>query len=195
MWEPAPEEHNCTFVEGKTHGNYVYNQLYFLFMCAYLALITLELVDSDMVSSDIDCPGDTLTYNCSIESNSETLHLTWNITFPEEIPIDFTFNSTSILFTWYDWDIGVSAVLTGYIDQEYVKSTIIFTIMNDVILDGTELECSITDLGNEISILYINTSGMCVANHIIIIKLIIIVIIITTNKQTYKQTNNAQVLK
>ena len=139
-------------------------------LCAYLALVTLKLVDSVMISSDIDCPGDTLTYNCSIESNSETLHLTWNITFPEEMPIYFTFNSTSILFTWHGWNnIGVSAILTGYIDQEYVNSTIIFTIMNNVTLDGTELECSITDLGNEITILYINTSGMCVANHIIII--------------------------
>ena len=135
-------------------------------LCVYLALVTLKLVDSNMVSSDIDCPGDTLTYNCSIESNSETLHLTWNITFPEEIPIDFTFNSTSILFTWYDWDIGVRAVLTGYSDQEYVNSTIIFTLMNNITLNGTELECSITDLGSETAILYTNTSGMCVANHI-----------------------------
>ena len=113
-----------------------------------------------MISSDIDCPGDTLTYNCSIESNSETLHLTWNITFPEEMPIYFTFNSTSILFTRYDWNIGVSAFLTRYSDQEYVESIVTFTLLDNVTLNGTKLECRIADLDNEVIAVSLNTLGM-----------------------------------
>ena len=41
MWEPAPEEHNCTFVEGKAQGNYVYNHLYFLSACVYVCLLSI----------------------------------------------------------------------------------------------------------------------------------------------------------
>ena len=90
---------------------------------------------------DIDCPGDTISYNCSIQSNSETVQLTWRVTLPGQMPIDITYDNTSNLNTVDNLGFSITTTLTTYTRDEYIESTIVFTVLRDVVMNGTELEC------------------------------------------------------
>ena len=54
-------------------------------------------------------------------------------------------------------NISVSLIEFSY---EYIESEIVLTVVDDVDLDGTELECSIApDLDTDTITVYVNTSG------------------------------------
>ena len=125
-----------------------------------LASVSLSLIKRNASRDDIDCPGDTISYNCTILTNSETPHLTWIVTIPGHMPLNFTYDSLSYMdFSDYlGMNISVSLIEFSY---EYIESEIVLTVVDDVDLDGTELECSIApDLDADIDSVYINTSGM-----------------------------------
>lgn len=133
----------------------------------FLAFIRLEFLESDNMSLDIDCPGDTITYNCSIESNTEMLHLTWSVNFPEVLPFEITYDTTLFLdFGEIDYlDMNVTASLIDF-RNGYIESIITLTVLNAA-MNGTIVECSITDLDNDIVTVLINTSGiLCLINLI-----------------------------
>lgn len=96
-------------------------------------------------SPEIDCPGETIAYNCSIASNTEDLLLTWNILFPGNISLSYTYNSLS--FVWDSNDLGwnTSTTLTAY-TEEYIESILEITLLRDIETNGTKVECSIEDL-------------------------------------------------
>ncbi len=108
---------------------------------------------------DIDCPMDTISYNCSILSNSERVHLTWSVTLPGSMPVTITYDNSSILNNMNNLAMGVITILSTYRSDEYIESIIVLTLLIEVALDGTMLECSISDLDNETATLYINSSG------------------------------------
>ena len=110
--------------------------------------------------SDIDCPGDTISYNCSVESNSETVELTWIITLPNEFaPINITYNSTSLLNQRDQLDIYVNSTLTEYTHDQYIETLITFTLFEDVDINGTELQCRSSDLDSVIVEVFANITG------------------------------------
>ena len=116
---------------------------------------------------DIYCPGDTISYNCSITSNSEMPHLTWKVTFPGLEPINFTYNRSSSIL-WIDHlDMNISITLlnftttslTEYVNEEFIESMLIFTVLENVTMNGTIVECGIANLHNDTATLFANTSG------------------------------------
>ena len=61
-------------------------------------------------------------------------------------------------------NISVSLIEFSY---EYIESDIVLTVVDDVDLDGTELECSIApDLDTDTITVYVNTSGMSIFRKI-----------------------------
>ena len=125
------------------------------------AVADLTLHERITQRSDIDCPGDTISYNCSVESNSETVELTWVITLPKEVaPINITYDSTSSLNEIDLLDIYVNATLTEYTHDLYIESLITFTLFEDININGTELQCSSSDLDSVIVEVFANITGI-----------------------------------
>ena len=93
----------------------------------------------------IDCPSDVISYKCEIRSNHEEIHLIWKITSPEVQPIMIQYNSTSNQSVIDDLGMGITSVLTHYINEEYIESLLV--IRNNIVgVKEIHLECLITDL-------------------------------------------------
>ena len=95
---------------------------------------------------DINCQGDTISYKCSIMSNSETVQLTWHVTLPGMMPVNITYDSTSILNTVDTLGYNITTILTNFTENEYIESTITFIVLRGIPLNGTVLECISEDL-------------------------------------------------
>ena len=135
--------------------------MYYVYFAAIVEIVPL---DSDIISEvNIDCPGDILSYNCSIQSNSEAVYLTWRVTLPGESPISVTIypsdNSTGARLNDY-----ITATLTGFRNNEFIHSTIEFTVHPDIPTDQIIVECSIDDLGNDTITLYIQKASKSYSN-------------------------------
>ena len=76
------------------------------------------------------------------------------------MPIGITYNSTSILNNIDYLDASISTLLTEYREEEYIESVLTLTILNDVILNGTIVECSFSNIISGQTFVFINTSGM-----------------------------------
>ncbi len=108
---------------------------------------------------DIECPGDTIVYRCSIRSNSETVQLRWLVTFPGQITITILYTNNSDQNAVNYLPMNLTARLTQYKNNEYVESDIQLTVLRNVSMNGTVLECRSEDLASEHEIVHINTSG------------------------------------
>ena len=111
-----------------------------------------------MSRSDIECPGDSISYKCIIQSNSETIHLIWRVTVPGQMPINITYDSS--FNTTNRENVLNHFVLSSLtlFDAENVESTIEFTVPLNVSLNQTALECFIEGLGSEIDMINVNIS-------------------------------------
>ncbi len=107
--------------------------------------------------SDIACPGDTISYNCSI---SESLNLVWSVTIPGSTPLSIMYDSTSMLNSIDNLDVGVSTMLTQYRSDDYIESIIVFTVLMGVTFNQTDVQCSIPNLNIMSTIVFVNTSGI-----------------------------------
>ena len=121
-------------------------------------MASLTLLERNTARTDIDCPMDTISYNCSIFSNSETVHLEWRVTLPGVMPIDITYDNTSILNNIDNLAMGVNTILSMYRSDEYIESIIVFTIIRNIILNETMLECTINGLDSEATTVFVNST-------------------------------------
>ena len=107
-----------------------------------------------------------MPYNCSITSNSETVHLIWRVTVPDLEPINITYNHTSKRDESNTLNTFISTTLTNFREDEYIESILYITVVADVPINQTKLECLIGHLGNDTVYVPVNISG------IVLIKLI-----------------------
>ena len=123
------------------------------------ANVSLLFLKQDNMSDEIYCPEDIVTYYCSIESNTEKLYLVWSVTFPEFLPLEITYDSSSLLGNIDDLDMNVNASLIDY-TENFIESVISITVRGiDFITSGTVIECSIGDLDKATITLLVNISG------------------------------------
>lgn len=107
---------------------------------------------------DIDCPGDIISYNCSIQSNSETLHLIWRVTLPgHSVPIDRVYNESSALNM--NVTSHINTYLSRYVRDEYIESTLAITVWNNASNDRLTVQCLIEKLGNDSVAVLIQSSS------------------------------------
>ena len=111
----------------------------------------------------IDCPGDVISYKCEIRSNSEEVHLIWNITSPGVQPIMIQYNSSSNQSVIDDFGIGISSIVTQYITDEYIESFLFINVMNNS-LNTIHLECLIANLSIARKTVLLRVSGMCITH-------------------------------
>lgn len=111
--------------------------------------------------NDIECPGDRLSYMCAVRTNSETVALEWQITFPgQDTIIMIIYTNDSDLNTVEYYPMNLTATLTQFIPNEDVLSTLMLTVLHDDVVDGTLLECRSGDLASKNVTVTVNLSGI-----------------------------------
>ena len=106
---------------------------------------------------EIDCPGDTLSYNCSIQSNSEMLNLTWKVITPGQRSVNITYDASSELGQVTTLNDFTVTSLTEYTVDESISSILEITV--DLSAKTITLQC-FTPLLQSTLALAINSSGM-----------------------------------
>jgi hypothetical protein len=124
-----------------------------------VASVELTLLERSVYDS-IECPGDKILYNCSVESNSENVQLTWVVTFSDSTTFNKTYYNISDNITDGTMnDLGISTVLTRYVEDQYIESLITFTVLDGVHLNGSVLTCRSNALDESSVDVYVNTTG------------------------------------
>ena len=109
--------------------------------------------------SDIECPGDIIPFNCFVESNSETVHLTWRVTLPTGVTVNITHNSASSVNQFHQLNNFISSSLTQFMNDEYIESSLNITVDAGVLINQTKIECLIGHLENVSLYVLVNISG------------------------------------
>lgn len=107
-------------------------------------------------TSPIDCPEDIKTYNCSIISNTEYLHITWGLYFPDGRSEAITFDHLSSPGDVHDLDQNITSTLLEYRDG-YIESTL--ELRSIYSQNGTMVNCSVGDLSYDVAVIFVNASG------------------------------------
>ena len=124
--------------------------------------VTITPLERDVSRFDIECPRDTIPYICSIQSNSENVLLTWLITVPGEMTVNITYDNTTSLMTEDYLGMNISTSLMMFINDEYIESMAVFTVLNDLVVNGTEIKCQIDTLSSDTIHIFVNKSGKIV---------------------------------
>ena len=124
-------------------------------MLVSTASVSIIPLERTALRSEIECPGDTISYNCSIESNSEAVQLTWRVTIPEQMPVNITYSDMTDSVT--NLTSYISTSVTGFQSDQYIHSYLEITVQPNI-SSQIMLECFIADLGNDTSIVFINAS-------------------------------------
>ena len=131
-----------------------------------IALVIITELQRITSKENIECPGDSIPYNCSIHSNSETIHLIWRVTLPGQMPFNITYGHYTNLNSVDSLNYFITTTLTQYISDEYIESTLNMTVVADIPINQTQLECFIGDLGNNSVYVSVNISGkLCMCSY------------------------------
>lgn len=134
--------------------------IYTLPFVSYIATVSLSLLQRNVSRQDIDCPGDVISYNCSIVSNSENVHLTWRVTLPGDMPFNVTYDRFSTINSIGSIDNVLQTTLTRFISDTYIESMLEFVLSSNIALNQTKLECLIEELDSSTVIVFVNSSGL-----------------------------------
>ena len=126
-------------------------------MCiASVSILPLERMVS---RDDIECPDDIIPYNCSIQSNSETVNLTWHVFIPNMLPLNVTYsNGSSQMINLTNY---ITTSVTGFQSDEYIHSVLMVRVYAGIPTYEIILQCSINGLGNDTRVVFVNSSGKC----------------------------------
>ena len=156
LWDPPPQDHNCTFVEGMT-CLVTFMHVFMTHTCT--ATVDLVLLLRNVSRPDIECPGDVILFRCSVQSNSETVQLSWLVTFPGQETITISYNNESNTNTLEYYPVNITARLTQYTSDQSAESELQLTVLQNVTMSGTILECMSEDLASRNVTVSVNTSG------------------------------------
>ena len=97
-----------------------------------------------------------------MQLNNESVSLTWTITLPGQMPLSITYDSSSALDSLDNIVSSVRTKLTEFRSDQYIESIMIVTVTNSFSLNGSEVECRISNLINDSTsaTVFINTAGM-----------------------------------
>ena len=155
-WVPAPEQHNCTRVIGlkmKNSFNIFVDKIDY-----YVASVSLTPLQHVESREDISCPGDSMSFNCSIESNSENIVLEWHVNIHGQIPINITYNRNSSANSVSMLNRYINSSLGQYVEDQYIDSTLGISVLPFESPVMLTIQCSIDQLDNDTKDVLINSS-------------------------------------
>ncbi len=129
-----------------------------LYISFFVANVTLERI---VASSNIECPGDVITYICLIQSNSDALHLLWRVTLPSpgSMPISITYDDTSRLNDVDNLNSFIRTSLLALESEEYISSTLDLELQADISINLTIVDCIFSGIVNDSITVLVNSSG------------------------------------
>ena len=140
----------------------------------FAASVNLTLLSQNSARPDIDCPGDTISYNCSIESNTTNLHLTWNIILPDLSSESITYDNDSVVNNLDSLPLSINTLLSKYVSGQYIESIIFFMVIRNGTLNGTKFQCSIQDLDEMSGVLTSTATSKTTSKHTMQINLTVV---------------------
>ncbi len=75
------------------------------------------------------------------------------------MPVTITYDNTSILNNMDNFGLSVNSVLIRYINDVYIESIVVLTLLRNMTINGAGLDCAIGDLDNNLINIFVNTSG------------------------------------
>lgn len=128
-----------------------------MIIALFLAHITLY---HPVTRPNIDCPGDSILFRCSIQSNTETPNLIWRVTLlmSGSPPLSIHFNTTSPKTSRLNSFINTTLLLQ---ESEHMESTLELVVpeVSDNNNIMTMIECLAMDFEPDLYTLHVNTSG------------------------------------
>lgn len=116
--------------------------------------IFVASINTVIPNVEFRCLGDLITFKCSIQSNSEKVQLTWNVTQPDQTFFDITYDNASTPNVTNNLGTNVTSVLVKFNGNEYIESMLTIVVMENV--SGTQVECKSENLVSETAILSIS---------------------------------------
>ena len=110
-----------------------------------------------MLLDDIHCPGDTILYNCAINSNMENLNLKWSVQIPNQKPIMIAYNDTTLKGVVDMPDMNIRATLVE-VREGLIQSVLTLVVMSSS-MNMTRVDCYIPNLSFDTVTVLINISG------------------------------------
>ncbi len=104
----------------------------------YTDIVDIEPQQRSMARNDIECPGDTRPYRCSIVSDSD--QLTWTISIQGQMSINITYSENTNDRT--SLNSYITTVLTEHRSGVLIRSILEVTVRPDIPTDQIMLECS-----------------------------------------------------
>ena len=122
------------------------------------AMVSLNQLTRNNSINEIECPGDTIPYNCSVQSNSENVQLTWRVTLPGMMFINITYDDTSNRNAMDSFGMNIITALNIY-ENERIESSITFTLLIGLVTNGTVVECMSEGLDSDSVVVIVMQQG------------------------------------
>lgn len=143
----------------------IYKLDYCLFLSIFLASVVITSENS--IDSGIDCLGDSISFNCSVQTNSEQPELIWTVSLPQlETRLTIRYDHESVINNRDNLGLNITALLTQFRNESvlnhrtiHLASTITLKMLEDISVNGTSLECYTEELDNDAATVLIDYSG------------------------------------
>lgn len=80
------------------------------------------------------------------------------------MPVNITFDGDTSMNVPYNLGTNITVTLTDYVAEDYIESMMVLTVLTDVLMNETEIECRSADLDSSTITVYVNMSGMTAEN-------------------------------
>ena len=158
LWFPPPEEHSCTFLIGK-----LLCESYTLLL-SNIATVNITSLQRNISRAEMNCPGDIISYQCSIFTNSEFPSLTWTVTLPGKMPLMITYNKNHTL---HNVNVNslmnfITSTLVAFTNDTFINSVLEVKLQENISAHQTQLQCSMQNLSVADTTVYTNTQGITI---------------------------------
>ena len=83
----------------------------------------------------------------------------WQVSFPGENSANITYYNSSMINQLHFLRNGITTLLSRYSAEVFAESILTLTVLQDVDMNGTIIECSSENLDSVMRNVYVNTSG------------------------------------
>ena len=109
----------------------------------------------------MNCPGDIISYQCSISTNSEIPSLTWTVTLPGKMPLMITHSKNRIIHNVNSLlNSLITSKLEAFTNDTFINSVLEVKLQANISTNQTQIQCSMQNLSAADTTVYINTAGI-----------------------------------
>lgn len=121
--------------------HYEYDHAFQLYLSVYIQ-------PQEQIKPRTLCPGDTLSYNCSLWTYTWNPRLQWHVRYPKQEPVIVSYTGASYRHWPRYFGPSTKSTLTEYSTSRapFMVSEITLVVMRHVPIYGTEVKCTVDDM-------------------------------------------------